>query len=116
MRRYYFDVIDKQGVAFDEEGVVLRDIEAAQQEAARLMADAARDEVIRQVCRRAHPDVDSSTPLEQFSEDACGQNDRRKSIEHPWQKAKPPKDKQSREIEGNRGGCSHERRQSSTGE
>jgi hypothetical protein len=48
MRRYYFDVIDKQGVAFDEEGVVLRDIEAAQQEAARSMADAARDEVIRQ--------------------------------------------------------------------
>jgi hypothetical protein len=48
MRRYYFDVIDKQGVAFDDEGLVLRDMQAAQKEAARSMADAARDEVIRQ--------------------------------------------------------------------
>jgi uncharacterized protein DUF6894 len=48
MRRYYFDVIDEHGVAVDDEGLVLRDIEAAEQEAARSMADAARDEVLRQ--------------------------------------------------------------------
>lgn len=47
MQRYYFDVIDEHGVAVDDEGLVLRGIEAAQ-EAARLMADAARDEVLRQ--------------------------------------------------------------------
>jgi hypothetical protein len=48
MQRYYFDVIDEHGVAIDDEGLVLRDMQAAEQEAARSMADAARDEVLRQ--------------------------------------------------------------------
>ena len=48
MRRYYFDVIDECGVAVDDEGLELRDLRAAQEEAARSMADAARDAVIRQ--------------------------------------------------------------------
>ena len=47
MQRCYFDVIDEHGVAIDDEGLVLRDMQAAEQEAARSMADAARDEVLR---------------------------------------------------------------------
>jgi hypothetical protein len=48
MQRYYFDVVDAHGVAIDDEGLVLRDMQAAEREAARSMADAARDEVLRQ--------------------------------------------------------------------
>jgi hypothetical protein len=48
MRRYYFDVIDEHGIAVDDEGLVLRDVQAAQQEAALSMAEAAQDGVARQ--------------------------------------------------------------------
>ena len=43
MPRYYFDFRDEDGPAIDEEGVELRDVEAAQSEAAFAMADAVRD-------------------------------------------------------------------------
>lgn len=45
MRRYYFDIRDEDGLAVDEEGLELRDIQAVQEEAARSLADIARDEV-----------------------------------------------------------------------
>ena len=45
MKRYYFDLRDGNAVARDEEGVELPDIEAAQEEAARSLADMARDAI-----------------------------------------------------------------------
>ena len=43
MARYYFDLRDSEGLAVDEEGVELQDIQAAGEEAALSLADAARD-------------------------------------------------------------------------
>jgi hypothetical protein len=45
MKRYYFDIRDGDGLAPDEEGLELPDIEAVQQEAALSPADLARDAV-----------------------------------------------------------------------
>ena len=45
MPRYYFDIRDGNGVSVDEEGIELRDMQAVQEEAARSLADMARDEV-----------------------------------------------------------------------
>nr|WP_225121606.1 hypothetical protein [Bradyrhizobium sp. BRP22] len=43
MRRYYFDIIDGDALSVDEEGVVLPDLEAAVDEAARSLVDVARN-------------------------------------------------------------------------
>lgn len=43
MGRYYFDLRDSEGLAVDEEGLELQDIQAAGEEAALSLADAARD-------------------------------------------------------------------------
>jgi hypothetical protein len=43
MPQYYFDLRDSTGVLIDEEGVELRDIDVARQEAARALADMARE-------------------------------------------------------------------------
>ena len=43
MGRYYFDLRDSEGFAVDEEGLELQDIQAAGEEAALSLADAARD-------------------------------------------------------------------------
>lgn len=43
MIRYYFDLRDSEGLAVDEEGVELQDVQAAREEAALSLADAARD-------------------------------------------------------------------------
>jgi hypothetical protein len=46
LKRYYFDYFDMRdgdAIASDEEGVELPDIKAAQEEAARALADVARD-------------------------------------------------------------------------
>lgn len=43
MGRYYFDLRDSEGLAVDEEGLELPDIQAAGEEAALSLADAARD-------------------------------------------------------------------------
>ena len=46
MRRYYFDLVDDNGVSVtDDEGLECRDIRAVQAEAARALADMARDAV-----------------------------------------------------------------------
>ncbi|QOZ37874.1 hypothetical protein [Bradyrhizobium sp. CCBAU 53421] len=43
MPRYYFDLKDDNGVILDEEGLHLRDLEEAQNEAARSLGGMARD-------------------------------------------------------------------------
>jgi hypothetical protein len=45
MRRYYFDLRDDRGLFVDDEGVRCRDLNAAQAEAARSLADMARDAI-----------------------------------------------------------------------
>jgi hypothetical protein len=47
MPRYHFDLRDGDDLVVDEEGMDLRDMEAVQEEAARSLADMARDEVRR---------------------------------------------------------------------
>ena len=46
MPRYYFDLKDRNGTAVDEEGLDLRDLEAAQSEAALSLGGMARDAVV----------------------------------------------------------------------
>ncbi|MCK1387335.1 hypothetical protein [Bradyrhizobium sp. 21] len=46
MPRYYFDLRDEQGVARDEEGLVLASARAVQAEAAKSVADMARDAIL----------------------------------------------------------------------
>lgn len=43
MTRYYFDLVDDDGLFPDEEGLELADFRAAQVEAAKSLADMARD-------------------------------------------------------------------------
>jgi hypothetical protein len=45
MSRYYFDMREGDEIAPDEEGMDLRTIEAVQEEAARTLADMARDAI-----------------------------------------------------------------------
>ena len=45
MALYYFDLIDEGGLSIDEEGVELPSLRAVQAEAARALADMARDAV-----------------------------------------------------------------------
>ncbi|MCC8952909.1 hypothetical protein H8B02_05355 [Bradyrhizobium sp. Pear77] len=45
MPRYYFDLKDSKGIALDEEGLDLRDLVAAQNEAALSLGAMARDAV-----------------------------------------------------------------------
>jgi hypothetical protein len=45
MKRYFFDIREGDKVAIDEEGKELSHVEAAQEEAARSLADLARDEI-----------------------------------------------------------------------
>jgi hypothetical protein len=47
MKRYYFDLRDSEGLTVDEEGLELQDAQAAQDEAALSLADAARDSLGR---------------------------------------------------------------------
>jgi hypothetical protein len=47
MPRYFFDLREGDDLAVDEEGMELRDLEAVHEEAARSLADLARDEVRR---------------------------------------------------------------------
>ena len=44
--RYYFDLIDKHGATPDDEGLELSDLKHVQEEAARSLADMARDTVL----------------------------------------------------------------------
>jgi hypothetical protein len=45
MTRYFFDIREDDQLAIDEEGQELPDVEAAQEEAARSLADLARDKI-----------------------------------------------------------------------
>ena len=45
MHRYYFDLRDDRGLFVDHEGLHCRDLKAVQTEAARTLADMARDAV-----------------------------------------------------------------------
>ncbi|MCP3442341.1 DUF6894 family protein [Bradyrhizobium sp. CCGUVB14] len=49
MTRYYFDLLDQDGRAVDEEGLEFSSIEAVEREAAKAMADAAADRFERLV-------------------------------------------------------------------
>lgn len=45
MARYYFDLQDEGGITLDDEGLELRNLDLIQDEAARSLADMARDAV-----------------------------------------------------------------------
>ncbi|WKA25921.1 DUF6894 family protein [Bradyrhizobium roseum] len=45
MRRYYFDLRDDNGLFVDDDGLECRDMQVVQMEAARSLADMARDAV-----------------------------------------------------------------------
>jgi hypothetical protein len=45
MARYFFDIREGDRVAIDEEGIEFSHVEAAQEEAARSLADLARDRI-----------------------------------------------------------------------
>ncbi|NOJ43116.1 DUF6894 family protein [Bradyrhizobium australiense] len=47
MRRYYFDLREGDDISPDEEGMEFATVEAVQQEAARSLADMARDAVMK---------------------------------------------------------------------
>jgi hypothetical protein len=45
MNRYYFDIVADEDVTVDEEGELLLDLESAQEEASRSLAEIAREEL-----------------------------------------------------------------------
>jgi hypothetical protein len=59
MPRYYFDMREGDEIAPDEEGMELRTIEAVQEEAARSLADMARDAI-----RRSADDAEQRMSIE----------------------------------------------------
>ncbi|NOJ47819.1 DUF6894 family protein [Bradyrhizobium archetypum] len=64
MRRYYFDLREGDDLAPDEEGLELPSIERVQEEAARSLADMARDAV-----RRDHNGADHRMSIEVRDDD-----------------------------------------------
>jgi hypothetical protein len=55
MPRYYFDLRDEDGIAVDEEGLELPNLQTVQAEAAKALADMARDAVyVAKNARRHH--------------------------------------------------------------
>ena len=52
MKRYYFDIREGDQLAADEEGLMMRDIDAVQKEAAQSLADMARDAVSGRMLHR----------------------------------------------------------------
>jgi hypothetical protein len=64
MTQYFFDICNGDQLTADEEGMELPDIEAAQEEAARSLADLARDHIRRQpACHMAIEVRDSNGPV-----------------------------------------------------
>lgn len=49
MTRYYFDLVDEDGPAVDEEGVEFVGMEGVEREATQAMADAARESLQRPI-------------------------------------------------------------------
>jgi hypothetical protein len=63
-RNFFFDICNGDQLTADDEGMELPDIEAAQEEAARSLADLARDHIRRQPsCRMAIEVRDSNGPV-----------------------------------------------------
>ena len=54
MARYYFDMRDGQGLFADEEGLECPDLDAVQKEAARSLADMARDSIYEAADAQIH--------------------------------------------------------------
>lgn len=52
--RYYFDLRDADGITIDEEGIDLPSLQRVQEEAARSLADMARDVVAQRFDGSAH--------------------------------------------------------------
>lgn len=49
MARYYFDLVDQDGLVVDEEGLEFGDMEGVEREATQAMADAARESLQRPI-------------------------------------------------------------------
>ncbi|UFW46394.1 MULTISPECIES: DUF6894 family protein [Bradyrhizobium] len=49
MARYYFDLVDEEGLVVDEEGLEFTDMEGVEREATQAMADAARESLHRPI-------------------------------------------------------------------
>ena len=49
MTRYYFDLVDQDGLVADEEGLEFADMEGVEREATQAMADAARESLQRPI-------------------------------------------------------------------
>ena len=54
MPRYYFDLLDENAMAIDKEGIELPHIRAAQAEAAKSLADMARDAIHTSASSKRH--------------------------------------------------------------
>jgi hypothetical protein len=68
MKRYYFDIRDGDKLVADEEGMELPDVEAAQEEAARTLADLVRDQARgRPSCHMAVEVRDYNGPMPEVS-------------------------------------------------
>lgn len=64
MQRYYFDIREGNDLAVDEEGVELPDVQAAEAEAARSLADMAKDHVLARTSHTLTIDVrDENGPI-----------------------------------------------------
>ncbi|MBB4366153.1 hypothetical protein GGD66_007939 [Bradyrhizobium sp. CIR48] len=49
MTRYYFDLVDQDGLVVDEEGMEFGDMDSVEREATQAMADAARESLQRPI-------------------------------------------------------------------
>ena len=54
MTRYYFDLMDSDGIVTDDEGMELPSMQRVQEEAARSLAGMARDAVVRRDGKATH--------------------------------------------------------------
>ena len=58
MARYYFDLVESDGIVLDDEGMELSTLEAVREEAARSLADMARDSIRHRLPERAGMSVE----------------------------------------------------------
>jgi hypothetical protein len=49
MKRYFFDMLDQDSLILDDEGIELPNVEAAQKEAARSLADMVKEDIHNQI-------------------------------------------------------------------
>ena len=60
MTRYYFDLMDSDGIVTDDEGMELPSMQRVQEEAARSLAGMARDAVVRRDGKATHHDEEAA--------------------------------------------------------